>query len=319
MKNNKPILCLFVLQIILATGCREKEKQMMVTTGTASNIQYTSADVSGTIVDIGEGISQYGHCYAVDPDPKIDDFTTQLQDAQIGVYKSNLSGLEPGKTYYVKAYVTRGTDVVYGAEINFATPGTVVDIEINQYNVVKIGSQLWMKENLRTFKFNDGAGIGAGSTGTWDVLTTPGACCINDNTSTAEAYGLLYNWYAVNTGKLCPPGWHVPVLAEWNTLVLYLGGESVAGNKLKETGFNYWENVNTGATNESGFSARGAGFREDDPGAPYYGLNYNGFFWSNTELNAVSANCLTLYAPGSNAILWSFSKRMGLSVRCIKD
>jgi Fibrobacter succinogenes major domain (Fib_succ_major). len=113
-------------------------------------------------------------------------------------------------------------------------PVNVIDVKGNTYNVIRIGKQLWMKENLKTTEFNDGTIVPVVSDSSiWKKLSTP-ACCWYNNYSTANKsiYGALYNWYSVSTGLLCPTGWHVPSDAEWTELITYLGGENNAGGKL---------------------------------------------------------------------------------------
>ena len=124
-------------------------------------------------------------------------------------------------------------------------PETVTDIDGNVYNTVTIGTQVWLKENLRTTKLNDGTEIPyVTSGGIWAGLSTPGYCYYDNSWSNAITYGALYNWHTVNTGKLCPTGWHVPSNEEWETLITYLGGDSLVGGKLKETGTAFWESPN---------------------------------------------------------------------------
>ena len=136
------------------------------------------------------------------------------------------------------------------------TPLTATDIDGNVYHTVTIGTQIWMVENLKTTRYNDGSPIPfVTDSSSWSNLTTPGYCWYNNDTTNKNTYGALYNWFAVNTGKLAPTGWHVPTDDEWTTLTTYLGGESIAGGKLKETGTTHWRTPNAGATNEIGFTA----------------------------------------------------------------
>jgi uncharacterized protein (TIGR02145 family) len=118
---------------------------------------------------------------------------------------------------------------------------TVTDIDGNVYQTVRIGSQIWMKENLKATRLNDGTAISSISDeAKWRVATAP-ACCLYSNSHEGvtanykEDYGLLYNGYAVTSGKLAPAGWRVPTQAEWDSLVAHLGGLGVAGGKMKET------------------------------------------------------------------------------------
>src|SRR5664279_5386678 len=128
---------------------------------------------------------------------------------------------------------------------------TLQDIDGNVYKNVTIVKQILMAENLKTTKFNDGTSIPlVRENSAWKDMNSPSFCWYNnDATTNKNNYGALYNWYTVNTNKLCPSGWHVPSDAEWTTLRTYLGGDSVAGGKLKETGTTHWKSPNTGATN----------------------------------------------------------------------
>ena len=163
-----------------------------------------------------------------------------------GTFTSSITGLTAGTTYYVRAYATNSAGTGYGNDISFTTQqggvGNVTDDDGNVYHSVTIGTQVWMVENLKTTKYNDGTSIPLVTDATdWHNLLTPGYCWNNNDEATYKAtYGALYNWYTVNTGNLCPTGWHVPGDAEWTTLTTYLGGEDVAGGKLKEVGITHW-------------------------------------------------------------------------------
>ena len=163
--------------------------------------------------------------------------------------------------------------------------GTMKDIDGNTYKTVKIGSQVWMAENLKTTKYNNGDEIIKVTSDEWGCNneSLQGAYCnYDDLESYVAAYGRLYNWYAVNTGILAPEGWHVPTEDDWEQLSDYLGGESVAGGKLKESGIKHWSSPNSGATNETGFTALPGGGRNYCYGfADVVGIY--GHWWSSTE------------------------------------
>jgi len=161
---------------------------------------------------------------------------------------------------------------------------SVTDADGNIYSTVSIGKQVWMKENLKTTKYNDGTPIPNITDYTaWEALSTPSYCWYNNDAASYKAYyGALYNWYAVNTGKLCPTGWHVPIDIEWTILTTYLGGNGVAGGKLKETSTIYWWSPNTGATNETGFTALPGGERNYD--GSYLDVGSYGRWWSSTAI-----------------------------------
>jgi uncharacterized protein (TIGR02145 family) len=196
---------------------------------------------------------------------------------------------------------------------------TVTDIDGNGYHDVSIGTQVWLKENLITSRLNDGTAIPVVTDdASWENLSTPGNCYYGNNEKSVKAtYGTLYNWYAVNTGKLCPTGWHVPTDAEWKTLISYLGGESLAGGKLKETGTDHWISPNTGATNETGFTARAGG--ERDMSAIFNGSGAYCFLWASTEYDVSSAWTFWLSCDNNYMLRGTHDKNEGFSVRCLKD
>ena len=197
----------------------------------------------------------------------------------------------------------------------------VTDADGNVYKTVTIGTQVWMAENLKTTKYNDGTAIPRIVDDLeWKNLSTDAYCWNNnDSSSYASTYGVLYNWYAVNTGKLCPVGWHIPSDAEWTTLTEYLGGEGIAGAKLKEIGTMHWNTPNTSATNESDFTDLPGGLRYNDGSFDFVG-NY-GYWWSRTEHDYYSekAWCRSMLYNSSNVSRGSYEKNGGFSVRCIKD
>jgi uncharacterized protein (TIGR02145 family) len=199
---------------------------------------------------------------------------------------------------------------------------SIKDIDDNVYNTVTIGTQVWMAENLKTTKYKDGTAILLVTDGAaWAALITPGCCWYNNDAATYKAtYGALYNWYTVNTGKLCPTGWHVPTDIEWTTLTTFLGGELVAGSKLKETDVTHWLSPNTGATNESGFTALPGGYRFGSFGnGMFFSIGVSGYWWSSTEYNTYNAWYRSVDYDGSDVYRNGSSKNNGFSVRCLRD
>lgn len=198
--------------------------------------------------------------------------------------------------------------------------GTFTDARDGQvYNWVRIGEQIWMAENLKATKYNDGTPIPlVPINASWIKLDSPAYCWYNNDEATyKDAYGALYNWYAVNFPKLAPKGWHVPGDAEWTELTDYLGGTGDAGGKLKETGTTYWTSPNTGATNEYGFTALPGGWRVTD--GSFNRLEYYTYWWSATGSSSYSAYSRFVIYDDDDVEREETAKIMGLSVRCIKD
>lgn len=133
---------------------------------------------------------------------------------------------------------------------------TMKDADGNIYMSVNIGKQVWMAENLKTTRYNDGKPIQlVANDDAWKELKTPAYCWYKDDIKNKDIFGALYNWFAVNSKKLCPVGWHVSTDAEWEAMIDYIGGLSTAGDKLKEKGVIHWENYLSQATNDYDFTA----------------------------------------------------------------
>ncbi|MEI7596556.1 MAG: FISUMP domain-containing protein [Bacteroidota bacterium] len=194
---------------------------------------------------------------------------------------------------------------------------TVSDVDGNVYETVTIGTQCWMKQNLKTTKYRDGSPIELISDSiAWGNDSIGAFCYFNNKIDTINNYGALYNYYAANnTHQLAPEGWHIPTDAEWETLVDFLG--SGTGGQLKEIGTTHWKTPNTGASNSSNFTALGAGYRGIS--GTYYQQTLYCSWWSTTAYSENSGWSHELYyiSPG---VLRVFSdKNYGFSIRCIKD
>jgi uncharacterized protein (TIGR02145 family) len=205
----------------------------------------------------------------------------------------------------------------------FITPqslvGTVSDIDGNIYSTVTIGTQVWMAQNLQTTKLNDNTSIRTETDNSaWINLVTPGYCWYNNDPATYQSsYGALYNWYAVNTAKLCPVGWHVPSIDEWDVLLTYVGSGNGAGGNLKETGTTHWTAPNTGATNNSGFTALPAGYRAS------FGYSYSigtmTEIWSSSLNSSNHPRTMRIQNSDSSAGYDFLDFNTGLPVRCLKN
>lgn len=199
--------------------------------------------------------------------------------------------------------------------------GTVTDIDGNVYHYITIGTQVWMVENLKTTKYRDGTIIPNVTTNSeWINLTTGAYSDYDNNPTNSVTFGRLYNWYAVkNTHNIAPLGWHVPTEQEWSTLISFLGGKSVAGGKLKEIGTTHWTSPNTGATNETSFTALPGGYRFGISEGVFSFIGGNGYWWSSTDNNMSGIWGLSMGCGSSNVSINYYNKSSGLSVRCLKD
>ena len=195
---------------------------------------------------------------------------------------------------------------------------TVTDYDGNVYKTVLLGDQYWMAENLKTTRYNNGTAIPlVTDNASWFYLKTPGYCWYNNDEAAYKATnGALYNWYTVNTGNLCPTGWHVPTDVEWKTLATAMGDYLIAGGKLKETGTTHWTSPNTGATNESGFTALPAGARS---GGTFAYIGSVGSWWVSNEYSSVSGWCRDIDHDDTILSRYVSPKVIGLSVRCLRD
>jgi uncharacterized protein (TIGR02145 family) len=223
---------------------------------------------------------------------------------------------------------TTGTTLHSCGAVNVHNPdltyGSMTDQEGNVYKTIVIGTQEWMAENLNTSIYRNGDAIPTNlDDGTWQNTTSGAWAYYNNDASYACPYGKLYNWYAcVDARQLCPVGWHVPTDAEWTVLTDFIGGEAVAGGKMKTTGTieaatGLWYSPNTGATNSSGFSGAPGGLRASSGGYFYFGDT--GYWWSSSEFDTYFAWVRYLYFYDVNASRGSDFKQFGFSVRCLRD
>ena len=214
---------------------------------------------------------------------------------------------------------------------NEVETGTVTDIDGNVYKTIKIGNQWWMAENLKVTRYRNGESIpNVTDNSQWFNLTTGARCAYNNDNNNADTYGLLYNWYAVNDNRnIAPEGWRVPTDEEWKQLEMYLGMSqseadatsyrgSPVGGKLKEAGTVHWNSPNSGATNESGFTALPGGFRFHDGGI-FYDMSYFGCWWAATEISSTYALGRYMYYNSSDVERNYYNKQDGFSIRCVRD
>lgn len=330
MKRNRTFLVypLLIMGVaLLLSSCKKDENYNvpMVTTTAVTGIDVTTAVSGGNVTsDGGAAITARGVCWNNSQNPTVSDSKT-ANGTGTGNFISNLTNLVPGRTYYVRAYATNSIGTGYGNEVSFTIPipadGTTSTLTYNgyTYKTVYINGKEWLAENLQTTKYKDGTPIANVTDDTeWDGLSTGAYCWYNnDETANKNTYGALYNWHAVNTGKLAPAGWHVPTDAEWTALTDYLGGTTVAGGKLKEIGTAHWGDPNTDATNEVGFTALPGGSRHY--GGSFDGIGDSGYWWSATESGAYSAWYRYMNYDISDVLRNNYYRELGFSVRCVRD
>jgi len=289
-----------------------------VTTSVPSATSTTTGTGGGNVTsDGGSAVTARGICWGTAANPTISNSHT-ANGTGTGIFTSNMTSLAVNTTYHVRAYATNGAGTSYGADLIFTTDAlTVNDNDGNSYGIIRIGTQLWMQGNLETTKLNDGTAIAlTEGTSEWSSLTTSGYCWYGNNISYKNTYGALYNWYAVNTGKLCPSGWHVASDNDGLSLKNYLMGELIAGGKHKETGTTHWVSPNTGATDEFDFTALPGGWRTDV--GSFQNIRNYGYWWTST---LITPNAWYRHIQNDSEKLFRATngQKFGMSVRCIKD
>ncbi len=321
------VLLSIPMVIIFVASCgddSDEKDQVTVETNAITSITATTATGGGEVTAEVD-ITARGVCWSSSSNPTVSDSKT-TDGTGTGVFASAITGLSPATDYFVRAYATSASGTYYGSQVTFTTAdtgGTVTDIDGNVYHTVTIGTQVWMVENLNVTRFRNGDAIPNITDGlAWADLTTPAYCNYANNSANASTYGRLYNWYAAADERhLAPTGWHVAANADWETLVTFLGGATVAGGKMKETGTVHWETPNTGATNESGFTALAGGMRYRGGSDNFSWLGTNGYWWSATEQDPTFAwyRYLRSNSTAINEYTSSYHKAYGFSVRCVKD
>ena len=297
---------------------------LTVTTNPMINITETTAAGGGIVLTDGGGaVTARGICWSIAINPTIlNNHTTD--GGGTGTFTSNVAGLCANSTYYVRAYATNASGTAYGNQLTFSTQqgtgATVTDLDGNVYHTVTIGTQVWMRENLKTIHYSNGDSIpNVIDPVHWLQVRTGAYCNYENDTVIASTYGRLYNGYAALDGRnICPCGWHVPTKDEWTQLFNFLGGFLVAGGALKESGTSHWASPNTG-TNSSGFTALACGARIYD--GTFDGLLRYVYFRSSSAGNSsqYAWDCSIEYDDNEVWITNSGGLNIGESVRCLKN
>jgi len=303
----------------------------VVSTTSISNISYTTATGGGNVTSAGAyPVTARGICWSTSQNPTLNDPHT-VDGSGSGLFVSQLSGLAPGITYYVRAYATNQAGTAYGNQVVFATitscPGIpTVTYGGQVYNTILIGIQCWLKENL-----NIGTMINGNSSQTNNGVIEK--YCYNNSTANCDIYGGLYQWHEMmqytnipGTKGICPDGWHLPTDAEWCILEQFVDPTITCnstswrgvdgGGKLKEAGTTHWAQPNTGATNSIGFTALPGGWLE---GSGFFaGLSQGGYLWTSSESGSY-AWYRTLYYTQAKVARGYLPYSRGFMVRCVKD
>lgn len=304
-------------------------------TTSISDVTTRSATCGGDITDDGgSAVTERGVCWNNTGSPTILNSKT-TDKSGTGLFTSYLTNLMENTTYYVRAYSTNSVGTAYGDEVSFTTQKglTVSDIDGNNYKIVTIGTQVWMAENLKTTRYQNGDSIPCITDYTsWGALRNGAYCNYNNDTTNASKYGHLYNWYTVTDHRnIAPVGWHVPTDAEWTTLSLYLtnsgfgfegSGDDVAKSMAATSG---WKTSSTAgalgneqiSNNSSGFATLPGGYR--NAVGTFTGLIDYSFWWSTSAFSAGYVWNRYLYYANKGVYRGSSNENYGFSVRCVKN
>jgi len=291
---------------------------------TAPTVSVTPANITSSGFAVVQS-TETGTAYLVNTDVTVNNLASISNAADnksnsVAISNTNTdtnlpaAGLVDG-TY--KAYAVDAENNLSAPSLDNVTIGGLVDIDGNVYRAVVIGTQHWMAENLKVTRYRNGVNITyVSDNSSWGGLTTGAYGYYGNNTTNRDTYGILYNWHAVDDSRgICPEGWHVPSRTEFDTLSTYLGGDSIAGSKLKEAGTVHWDFPNSGGTNESGFTALPAGSRLYSNGSYNY-LGTRSHFWSS---ESSGSNMRRLKHDAFTFESVAFTKNMGFSIRCLED
>ncbi len=311
-----------LLSLSNCTTNETKTDPLQLTISAASTVTNTTANVNVTITNGGNSnITAKGICWSTSTNPTIVLSTKTIDGTGTTAFNSVLNSLAPGTTYYVRAYATNNSGTVYSLEITFTTVALTS---------VTIGNQVWTTKNLDITTYRDGTPIPQVIDPTaWANLTTGAWCYYNNDSANGATYGKLYNWYAVagiwneasktdvnQRKKLAPTGYHVPSDSEWTILTTYLGGEGIAGGKMKEAGTTHWLSPNLDATNSSGFTGLPGGYCIN---GTFGYIGRGGYWWSSLDDTAASAWRRDLHYGNSLAYRTGGGMTTGFSVRLLKD
>ncbi len=323
-------LATLIIVMMLSQACKKKTDDTpltgpvpVITTVEYSNVLLNTADFTGNVTsDGGSYVTKRGFCWSnSNQNPTIQNDTV-VCGSGAGSYTGTIKRMHGQSLYYVRAYATNTNGTGYGSTFNLTTiDSTIADVQGNYYHIVQIGTQVWMAENLKVTSSRSGVPIpNVTDPVQWGQLNQfqIGAYCDYENDPVKSGtYGRLYNWYVVQNIPLSPAGWHIPNYVEWYIMIDYLGGETIAAAKLKEAGTLHWDSGNTGATNESGFTALPGGWRNVQ--SAFSEIFYAGNWWTSTYYQADESWMIRMTSDKNSMYSNRFSTTFGLSIRCVRD
>lgn len=332
--RNMKLLIIPVFILILLTGlvitqaCKKKSDETPVagpvpvlTTTAYSNVLLSTAKLSGNITsDGGTFVTKRGFCWSSSAQNPTIQNDTIVSGNGAGFYSGAIKGLKGQTTYYVRSFATNSNGTGYGSILSMPTlDTTIADLENNHYRIIQIGTQVWMAENLKTTKYRNGENVtNVTASSGWNQAKTGAYCNYDNNANNAAIYGRLYNFYAIaDSRNIAPVGWHVPSNTEWDLMINLIGGKTVAGGKLKETGSAHWQSPNMGATNETGFTALPGGCRDDQ--GVFTGINEGGTWWMSTTSGTYLAWFCQMNKDDATFFSIAWLNGFGFSVRCLRD
>ena len=327
MKKKVCLISSFLLLLFSCSPDSTPPKSTSITTSLISDVNFTTVSSGADIAsDGGQPITARGLVWSSAHNPTFDGMIGSFYvdgGKGSGTFSSQISNLELGSTYFVRAYAINSLGTFYGNELTFTTKtfslgGGTDDFDGNKYNSIILDKQEWLQSNLNVSHYRNGDPIPEEEDDIkWQNLTTGAWCYAESKTENGIVYGKLYNWYAVNDSRgLAPLGWHIPTDKEWNTFSDLLGGDMNAGGRMKEKSNIHWILPNQAATNSSGFTGLPGGFRAQNYSSF---VKLNSFWWGSTENNGGAFTLSLIYNTGYITKTSSFPKNYGLSVRCLKN
>ena len=329
-RKNRFFISVFTLAglfLIFTIGCEEDAERSFKLTTSSITILSDSTALSGGSKIAGQNIEldSLGLIWSTSSDPTLEDSVGKTTiKGGTSSFADTITGLSNNTKYYVKAYgidsldTPGNADIYYGDQVIFTSINQgdgVTDIDGNKYKTVIIGEQEWMAENLKTTKYNDGSDIvNVTKDKDWSNSSSGAYAWYNNDNKKGDKHGALYNWYAVETDKLCPDGWHVPSDDEWNKLIDYAGNNQNAAIALKSP--DGWAEEENG-TNIYGFNALPSGNRHYE--GSYNTMGYDATWWTSGEHSSNEAFARFMKYYDNDVTSINYDKNYGFSVRCLKD